>query len=252
MLPYYKVKRIFAFAVFFGYGIFGGTAFFLFVFRLLSELELAIICSPYAVIAGASVFLFKDVVVDNRESSIYHFNEDDLKAFFKTLETELVYALSPHRALEYYYILCSRYNTIVETFRATAIDKIRNASSKNEICLTELDIEELLRKEVFHSFLLHKGAILSEPELRHYLKKIIHWLKGKRTYVSSTVLPPWRYIPILVSGFLYPFSGTFLLFMTSKDFLGVTPTELASAAGLISALFASYWNSIVSEFLGIE
>jgi hypothetical protein len=244
MLPHYQVKRLFAFAVFTGYGLFGGTAFVLFFLHKLTDLQLAIICSPYAVIAGVASLLFTNIIVQGRESSIYHFNEDALREFTRSLDDELNHQLAPTRNLYYYYIRRVEYHA--------AVRHVRRAFSSQKACVTPADAQLILDEEFINVFCLHKGTILTEEELYHYLHKVATWLRNQRAYMAEEKLPCWKSWVVILSGVAYPVTGFTLMLIVALELTPITDSELASATGLISAMFASYWSSIVNGFLGLK
>jgi hypothetical protein len=243
MLRYFQVKRLFAFAVFFGYFIFGLTAFTLFFFRRISELELAIICSPYGVIAAAAISLFQDVVINNKESSVYRFFQDDLDDFIADLKAELDRSLSSRAKDVHYFILRSRYNEV--------LDRVKE-HLQNNVCADSKYLEEILSHELMACLHLHRGAVLSDNDMYYYLRRVLFWLDKRQTYRAMSPVPYWRSIPLVFSGFAYPVSGALLLWIAGLHIVDVPPAELASATGLFSAILISYWNTILNEFLGID
>lgn len=244
MLHYYEVKRLFAFAVFIGYGMFGTFAFLLFSLQQLSELELAIICSPYAAIGGVALGLFKDIVVDSEDSSIYHFTDSELRVFLDDFNDELAHVIASKGSQSYYLIVTSVYELIVRGIKY----ELKNETSY----ITREQFERFLDSRFRSSFAVHEGPIFSEKEIRYSLRRFLTWLKHQKTYVHDEQLAPWRYFIIVGSGLAYPISGILLLLATSTHYFQITSSELASATGLLSVIFASYWNSIVNEFMGVD
>jgi hypothetical protein len=240
-----RLKLLFSSLVLLGYAALGFVAFILFFSKMIDDLEVVLVLSPYTAIAGAAQALFNNLSSNSVNDPVYGFHGKELRSFFRTLSEDITNRFSQDRVglnSGLYLIKMADFYSILGNLTKYCL---------NSNCPRVEECRQLVEDEFLLTATCVIGEFATEHDVRFYVKRIGDWLDDNRTFEPDSFVQPIVSIIILVVAAAYPLSGIFLLLVVAfHNHENFTPQDVGLVAGLISGLFASYWTSTIQRLSG--
>ncbi len=237
---YAETKIIVGVIVILGYSLFALTGATFFMFGALSELDLAVISSPFVTFAPAAKMMFDSLAFGDQDALIYQFTDRQLVTFFDSLYEEIDHSIDPSDC-----VVINAKNFF--RLHQDILFELRQQMGEDHLKYYPETLFKRYEKLFLQHSTTYKG-IVSRERFDYLIKKVLDWIQGFPTKSPKQLLSRTAFRLIVFAAIAHPTVGILLLWFRAFGVLNVETPTLATVAAIVSTIFAGFWTSTMSKF----